>query len=221
MAEDAQIDIKKGRKVIRIHSGWGTLDNVIPALRTAQAMGLNTPQKIAEKVVKLMDASFGLDIVTEDVDADLLSLRYTVDVASDPWMVTQTKSAGYPLIDTGDDSLHIGKDKIPARTRTFPLVTEKQIEDAILLLTNAGVIIWDREQAMANASLDFTLIDMRGNPEGPERVKFETFVIRRPLGDEQEEAYLGTDTNKELVTVVFGDDEENALRRAAAAAVGK
>lgn len=69
MAEHAQIDIKRGRKVLRIHTGWGTLDNIMPALREAQAMGLNTPQEIAEKVVELMDASFGLDIITEDYPA--------------------------------------------------------------------------------------------------------------------------------------------------------
>jgi hypothetical protein len=35
MAEHAQIDVRKGNKVVRIHSGWGIPRNVLAALREA------------------------------------------------------------------------------------------------------------------------------------------------------------------------------------------
>jgi hypothetical protein len=122
MAMHAQIDIRKGRKVVRIHSGWGTPKNVIPALREAAASGLKTPQAIAHEFIRQVeDASFGLSIIADDWQQDALSFYYAVDASTTPWKVEQEKCAGYKLIENGDGTAHISPTITPARRRTVAI----------------------------------------------------------------------------------------------------
>jgi len=120
MAEHAQIDIRKGNKVVRIHSGWGLPENVIPALQKAVASGRKTPHAIAKEFIRQVeDTSFHLGIIPEDFQRNALSFYYTVDVSTTPWEVVQEKCAGYKLIDHGDGTPHISHDITPARQHTL------------------------------------------------------------------------------------------------------
>jgi hypothetical protein len=110
MSEHTQIDIRKGNSVVRIHSGWGNPRNILPALRESEAPGVTTPQTVAKKFMESVeDASFGLDIITEDIERDCLNFYYTVDISKTPWKVVQETCAGY----------QIGVGLVPARKQTI------------------------------------------------------------------------------------------------------
>jgi hypothetical protein len=122
MAEHAQVDIRKGNKVVRIHSGWGIPKNVLPALRKAATSEWKTPLAIAKEFMrKVDDASFGLSLIPNDFQRDALSFYYTVDVSTMPWKVVQETCAGYKLIDHGDGTAHISPAITPARRRTLTI----------------------------------------------------------------------------------------------------
>jgi len=90
MAMHAQINIRKGNKIARIHSGWGLPKMVFAALRETAATGRKTPQAIAKEFIRRYeDASFGLSIIAEDFQQNALRFIYTVDVATMPWRVVQ------------------------------------------------------------------------------------------------------------------------------------
>jgi len=106
----------------------------------------------------------------------------------------------------------------------------KQIEDAILLLTKAGVIQWksldpSKECGVAEANLHLSIIDMRGNEKSlkyevltvsPHVAKSDAVPNRVGVYRPETSTYIGFDTNKELITTVFGSDETAAQRRAEA-----
>jgi hypothetical protein len=120
MAEHAQIDIRKGKELVRIHSGWGLPKNVLSTLREVAATGRKTPQAIAKEFIRqLKDASFGLSIIAEDFQQDALSFHYSVDVSTTAWKVVQETCAGYPVTDHGDGTASVSPEMTPARRRTL------------------------------------------------------------------------------------------------------
>ena len=124
MAEHSQIDISKGKQLVRIHSGWGVPKEVLPTLRKVATMGRKTPQSIAEEFIRqLPDASFGLSIIAEDFQRDALNFYYTVDVSTNPWKVVQETCEGYRIIDNGDGTGSISPTITPARKRTLFIKT--------------------------------------------------------------------------------------------------
>ena len=124
LAEHAQIDISKGKQLVRIHSGWGVPKEVLPTLRKVATMGRKTPQSIAEEFIRqLPDASFGLSIIAEDFQRDALNFYYTVDVSTNPWKVVQETCEGYRIIDNGDGTGSISPTITPARKRTLFIET--------------------------------------------------------------------------------------------------
>lgn len=121
MSERAQIDVKQGDKVIRIYSGWGTPRNILPALRAAVNSGHSKPLDVAREVIRqVRDASWGLRIIGKDYERqDNLAYRYTVDVSSTSWRVSQTRMPHYKLIDNGDGTLSPEPNITPAKSRSF------------------------------------------------------------------------------------------------------
>jgi hypothetical protein len=122
MSERTQIDVRQGTKVVRIYSGWGIPRNILPALRAAVTAGHSKPLQIAREIIRQVpDASFGLHIIGKDYDPEALSFRYTVDVASIPWRVSQTKMPHYKIHDNGDGTGSPDRNLTPAVTRSFPI----------------------------------------------------------------------------------------------------
>ena len=119
MAEHAQIDIRKGNKVVRIHARWGTPKDVIPALREAAASGLKTPLAIARGFIRQVGDTSA--IITEDFQRNALLFYYTVDVATTPWKVVQERCASHKIFDHGDGTAHVSPDITPARRRTVTI----------------------------------------------------------------------------------------------------
>lgn len=128
MAEHTQIDFRRGNDIARVHSGWGTPDNIVPALRAAAKKPLKTVNAIARSFIKnVPDASFGLELIEKDFQPDDLSFHYVVDVTAKPWTVTKTKCAGYALVDNGDGTASVGG-RVPARTATFTIPEANALE---------------------------------------------------------------------------------------------
>jgi len=120
MAEHAQIDVRKGNKVVRIHAGWGIPRNVFAALRECLNAGCKTPSSVAKKfIASLKDSSFGLSIIAKNFQRDALSFYYTVDISKSPWVVVREKSAHYKVIERGDGTGYVDRNLTPARKRTF------------------------------------------------------------------------------------------------------
>jgi hypothetical protein len=64
MSEHAQIDIRKGKQIVRIHHGWGVPRQVIATLRKVGGMGCFGVRSVANKYMKhVPDASFGLELI--------------------------------------------------------------------------------------------------------------------------------------------------------------
>ena len=118
MAEHAQIDIRKGKQLVRIHQGWGLPRLVLSDLRRVAGMGCKSARSVANKYIQqVKDASFGLSIITKDFAPDFLKYHYILDIETTPWTLTVVRSAGYRVVVGGDGAGHIGK-KVPASKRT-------------------------------------------------------------------------------------------------------
>ena len=123
MAEHAQIDIRKGKQIARIHHGWGVPRQVIATLRKVAGMGCIGVRSVANKYMEhVPDASFGLQVIPHDLDADMLSYHYVLDIGVTPWTLKVTKCAGYPITDNGNGTYSVSRDLNPARTRTVRLM---------------------------------------------------------------------------------------------------
>lgn len=119
MSERTQIDVKQGDKVIRIFSGWGNPRNILPALRAAVQAGHSRPLDIAREIIRQVpDRSFGLRIIEKDAQQDSLSYRYSVDVSSIPWRVSQTNMPHHKITDR-DGIGYVSPVLSPAVTRSF------------------------------------------------------------------------------------------------------
>jgi hypothetical protein len=122
MAVHAQIDIRKGKQIVRIHHGWGVPRQVIATLRKVTGMGCIGVRSVANKYMKhVPDASFGLQLIPHDLDADMLSYRYVLDISTTPWTLKATKCAGYRIVDNGDGTFSIGT-LTKVRTRTVKVM---------------------------------------------------------------------------------------------------
>lgn len=119
MSEHAQIDVRKGKQVVKIHHGWGLPKLVIPTFRYIAGKECTGVRSVANGYIKYVpDSSFGLSIIPEDLNADYLSYRYVLDISVRPWILKVTKCAGY-RINFKDGT--IGNELQPARTRTVTL----------------------------------------------------------------------------------------------------
>jgi hypothetical protein len=68
MAEHAQIDIRKGKQIARIHHGWGVPRQVIATLRKVAGMGCTRVRSVANKYMEhVPDASFGLELIPDNL----------------------------------------------------------------------------------------------------------------------------------------------------------
>ncbi len=117
MAEHAQIDIRKGKQLVRIHQGWGLPRLVLSDLRKVAGMGCKSARSVATAYLQqVKDSSFGLSIIAKDFQPDALSFRYSLDIATSPWRLTVVRCAGYRIVLNGDGTAHVGA-RVPARKR--------------------------------------------------------------------------------------------------------
>ena len=123
MGTRAQIEVRQGKKVVRVYSEFdGSPRNILPVLRTVASAGYATPHRIAQAIVR----EFGGDtisIIDED-RSDWMSYLYVVDVSSKPWRVRQTAAEAVELprkpdgsLDDSNEALDDPKNLVRAVTR--------------------------------------------------------------------------------------------------------
>jgi hypothetical protein len=130
MGTRAQIDVRQGKKMVRVYSQFdGSPRNVLPALRAAARSGCSTPLRIARAVIREFGGDDTIRIIDED-RSDEVSYRYVVEASSRPWRVRQTRMEAVNLPTKADGSVVISKEAlkealddpkniIPAVTRSY------------------------------------------------------------------------------------------------------
>lgn len=124
MGTRAQIDVRQGKKVVRVYSQFdGSPRNILPALRAAASAGYSTPFRIAQAFIREFGGGDTIRIINEDRSG--VSYRYVVDVSTKPWRVRQTEMETVDLPRKADGSLDDSTEAfenakvIPAVTRSF------------------------------------------------------------------------------------------------------
>ena|SRR5258708_6534479 len=124
MGTRAQIDVRQGKKVVRVYSQFdGSPRNILPVLRAAASAGYSTPFRIAQAVIREFGGGDTIRIINEDRSD--VSYRYAVDVSTKPWRVRQTEMETVDLPRKADGSLDDSTEAfenakvIPAVTRSF------------------------------------------------------------------------------------------------------
>lgn len=127
MGTRAQVDVRQGKKVVRVYSQFdGSPRNILPVLRTVASAGFSTPYRIAQAIVREFGGDDNDDtvrIIDEHEDrSDEVSYHYVVDASSRPWRVRQTQAETVDLPTKPDGSIDDSPEAFE-RAKTLPAVT--------------------------------------------------------------------------------------------------